>query len=205
MEVGHKAVEGVVHPDEKAPVGIAQDVHDAAVDQHPLEASGVGGAEGEAFLEGGVFLKNPLSRPEVVIPLPFVGHPVPEIFSRMETAGNLRKGQKALEASRIGLDVVVHEPDPVGPFQIGPLEPLVESPRSPGVLVHPENEGRDSAQELWPGHELLDGGRVLFGKAVDQSPFEKKGRRPVGRGVVDQNQSIEGTALAGEAPEAFKE
>ncbi len=119
MEMSHEAVEGVVHPDEKAPVGIAQDVHDAAVDQHPLEASGVGGAEGEAFLEGGVFLKNPLSRPEVVIPLPFVGDPALEVLSGMKTPGDLGKGEKPFEASGVGLDIVVHEPDPVGEAEFG--------------------------------------------------------------------------------------
>ena len=81
----------------------------------------------------------------------------------------------------------------------------MEAARSPGVFVHPESESRDPSQELGTGDGLLDGGGVLLGQVVDDPLLVEEGGRSVGGGVVDQHQSVDRTALAGETCEAFEE
>ena len=173
---GDQAVDRVVPGDEEPRVGWPDARHDVAVDQHPLEHTGVGlehlVALGERVTQVGQRDTEPLVHPGL-----------PEERSAVEVdpaavdaagAGVTAQAKQALEAVGQRGHVVVHQPEPVVPVDEGLPDAGVEAARAAGVGVKAQHV-HDRLVVVLLLEELL--GPVRAGVVDDVDRVQRPGLR----------------------------
>ncbi|MBG9885178.1 hypothetical protein ABE10_00965, partial [Bacillus toyonensis] len=160
---GEPAVHLVVPVDEEARVGQPDPLHDRAVDEHALEAAAVHLLE-SGGVEAGRRERDGDAHPLRDAVLPVEGAAVVVVAAALDAleAG----GPAAHPGEAVGkhLDVVVHEPDPLGAEVVGRAHALAEASRAAGVGVQASVD--DLGAEV--GAQRVDDlGGVVRGGIVD--------------------------------------
>jgi hypothetical protein len=182
---GEPRVGGVVPGDEEARIGQADHPDDVGVDQHALERPGVGdrvplapellAAVGQGDAEELVELGLPVERRAVEVVAPSVDDLEP-----------LHPGRELLDRVGQDLDVVVHQPDPVGAELEGDPRALAEAAGAPGV-------GREPVVDQHAGGEVARRGGddvlgVVGAGVVHHDDPERRGvhRRGAGEQLAEE-------------------